>query len=121
MVDDALVCNESITVFDEIIHSPDVTWRAIEIAGHGIAASARCTLSTLDDKTRPYPAEPLDAAIQRASAYADYLMELGAIEDELAALWHQRRTGHLDDVSFEGTLRDLVQRMEAWPRSASGG
>lgn len=56
-----------------------------------------------------------DAALQSGLAYADRLIELGTIEDDLAELWRRRRTEDLDDAAFEAALRHVVVRLEAWP------
>jgi hypothetical protein len=114
MVDDALVRNSRILgVFTEIVHGPQGTLRAVEIAGEGIAAETRCTLAILAGKTYISP-DPPDAALRGALAAADRLMELGAIEDDLVELWRRRRADDLDDPAFEAALRHLVVRLEAW-------
>ncbi|WP_326558041.1 hypothetical protein [Micromonospora sp. NBC_01796] len=98
-------------MFAEIVLAPLGTLRAVEIAGRGIAAEARCTLAVLADKTP----SGSDAALQAGLAYADRLMELGTIEDGLVELWRSRRAEDLDDGAFEKALRHLVVRLEAWP------
>lgn len=45
-------------VFDEILHNSDCDMRALEIAGRGISAEARCALVTLADKHERYDDTP---------------------------------------------------------------
>jgi len=115
MRDGALVRNSRIlTVFSEIVHGPHGTLRAVEIAGHGIAAEASCTLVVLADKVRPVNGSD-DVALQDAVEYADRLIEFGAIEDDLVELWRHRRADDLDETAFERALSDIVLRLESWP------
>jgi hypothetical protein len=86
MTDGGLVRNSRILgVFAEIVRGPLGTLQAVEIAGHGIAAGACCTLAALADKMSP-GAGTTTAAVQAALEYADWLMELDVIEDDLSSL-----------------------------------
>ncbi|MEU1842623.1 hypothetical protein [Micromonospora sediminicola] len=107
-------------LFSEIVRGPEGSLRAVEAAGRGIAAEARCTLTVLADK-RTTRSGRLDELLDGAHAAADRLVELGVIEDDLIELWSRRRGRELDDVSFEDGLRRIVMRLEAWPRDWSGG
>jgi len=75
----------------EIIRGPPGSLRAVEIAGHGVAAEARCSLAILADKRIPY-SDPAPVAVQHSLAFADRLIDLGEIGDSLAELWQRRRT-----------------------------
>jgi len=115
MAGDPLVRNSRILgIFSQIVHGPQGTLRAVGIAGRGIVAEVRCTLSALDGKVGPVAASG-DAMLEGAIEYADLLTELGAIEVDLAELWRRRRAEDIDDAAFEGALRDIVLRLEEWP------
>lgn len=101
-------------VFVEIVHGPEGTLRAVEVAGRGIAAEARCTLAAAGDKSEVSDG-PVEDAIQESIGYADRLMRLGEIEDDLVELWRRRRSEGLDDVAFEEGLNGIVARLEVWP------
>jgi hypothetical protein len=101
----------SLTVFDEILHDKNNPWQAVELAGRGISAWARCTIASAEDKTRD--SSGLSDADRRAAI--DKLYELGDLEDELVDLWQRRRTDEVTAAEFEAELRDIVQRLEAWP------
>ncbi|MFI7646836.1 hypothetical protein ACIBTZ_12240 [Micromonospora sp. NPDC049460] len=107
-----------LALFAEIVQGPEGTLRAVEAAGRGIAAEARCTLAVLADKMTTSSGSPAELR-RRALASADRLIELGAIEDDLNELWSRRRENDLDDAAFEASLQRIVTRMEAWPRSWS--
>jgi hypothetical protein len=100
-------------LLDQILHDPRTTLRAIEIAGRGIAAEARCHLSMPADDKRPNN-EPRDVVVRRAQALADRVEELCAIEDDLAVAWHRRRAETIDEASFEKALLTAVERLEGW-------
>jgi hypothetical protein len=119
MADGPLVRNSRLLgLFTEIIQGPEGTLRAVEAAGRGIAAEARCTLAILADKLTMRSGSA-DELLQSALASADRLMELGAIEDDLGELWSSRREGDLGDDAFEASLQQIVMRLEAWPQSWS--
>ncbi|MGS2613883.1 hypothetical protein ACVCAH_05020 [Micromonospora sp. LZ34] len=119
MADGPLVRNSRLLgLFTEIVQGPEGTLRAVEAAGRGIAADARCTLAVLADKLTIRSAS-LDELRQRALASADRLIELGGIEDALNELWSRRRARDLDDEAFEAGLQQIVVRLEAWPQSWS--
>lgn len=101
-------------VFVEIVHGPQGSLRAVELAGRGIAAEAGCTLAALAEKTRPTPSTAYEA-IEAGLEYADRLMELGVVEDGLVELWKRRCLGDLEDAAFEVLLHEIVARLEAWP------
>ncbi|MFC0029483.1 hypothetical protein ACFFMM_08095 [Micromonospora chaiyaphumensis] len=107
-------------MFTEIVQGPEGTWRAVEAAGRGIAAEARCALAILPDKLTMRSGSA-DELLRSALASADRLMELGAIEDDLSELWSRRREGDLGEDAFEASLQQIVTRLEAWPQSWSRG
>lgn len=116
MTTDALVCNSpSIDVFDKIIHNPQGSLRAVEIAGRGISASARCTITATSGKAHPRDI-PLDEALRTTEADVEQLMDLGVIEDDLVELWRRRCVDEVDDAEFEEALEQVVGRFEAWSR-----
>lgn len=117
MVDETHVRNSrSLAVFTEIVHGPTETWRAVEIAGRGIAAEARCELSMPVKSMEPND-RPLNQATRDTIAFADRVEILLAIEDDLVSLWRTRRQNELDDPVFEAALEQLVARLEAWPHA----
>ncbi|MEH0937257.1 hypothetical protein [Micromonospora psammae] len=119
MTDGPLVRNSRLLgLFTAIVQGPEGTRRAVEAAGRGIAAEARCTLAILADKLT-IRSGSTDELLQSALASADRLMELGAIEDDLSELWSNRREGDLGDDAFEASLQQIVMRLEAWPQSWS--
>ncbi|OHX04765.1 hypothetical protein BFV98_18110 [Micromonospora sp. WMMB235] len=119
MADESLVRNSRLLgLFTEIVQGPEGTLRAVEAAGRGIAAEARCTLAVLADKLT-IRSGSRDELIESAPASADRLMELGAIEDDLSELWSRRRERGLGDEAFEASLQQIVLRLEAWPLSWS--
>lgn len=105
-----------LTLFIEIVQGPEGNLRAVQAAGRGITAEARCTLTVAADKMATISGSPAEAR-QRSLACADRLIELGAIEDDLSELWSRRRGGELDDAAFEANLLRIVMRLEAWPQS----
>ncbi|MFI7604673.1 hypothetical protein ACIBTV_06070 [Micromonospora sp. NPDC049366] len=120
MTDGLLVRNSRLRgLFTEIILGPEGTLRAVEAAGRGIAAEARCGLAILGDKLT-VRSGTTDELIRSALASADRLMELGGIEDDLNELWSRRRARDLDDEAFEAGLQQIVGRLEAWHQSWSG-
>ncbi|MEV6964411.1 hypothetical protein AB0M47_04780 [Hamadaea sp. NPDC051192] len=106
--------SKMLAIFVEIVCGPQGTLRAVEIAGGGIAAEARCTLSTLADKMES-TGESETAAPQDALAFADRLEVLGQIEDDLDALWKSRQSDVLGDLEFEAALARVVDRLRDWP------
>jgi hypothetical protein len=69
MTDAALVRNSRIlSVFADIVHGPQGTPRAVEIAGRGIAAEARCTLALLADKMQSSSDAAPEAALRHIAA-----------------------------------------------------
>lgn len=87
MTDGPLVRNSRLLgLFVEIVRGPEGTLRAVETAGRGITAEARCTLTVVADKMTISTGSPAEAR-QRSLACADRLVELGAIEDDLSDLW----------------------------------
>ncbi|MCO1617050.1 hypothetical protein M8C11_20245 [Micromonospora sp. CPM1] len=117
MPDQPLVRNSRLLgLFVEIVRGPEGTLRAVETAGRGITAEARCTLAVAADKMTTNSGSPAEAR-QRNLACADRLVELGAIEDDLSELWSRRREGDLDEAAFEASLLRIVMRLEAWPQS----
>jgi hypothetical protein len=120
MTDGPVVRNSRLLgLFTEIVQGPEGTLRAVEAAGRGITAEARCTLAVLADKLTIRSGSS-DELLQSVLASADRLMELGAIEDDLSELWASRRQGDLGDDAFEASLQLIVMRLEAWPQSWSG-
>lgn len=116
-MDGAMVRNSRILgVFAEIVHGPQGTLRAVEIAGRGIVAEVQCTFAVLADKRTATGTSDAALQLQDAVAYADRLMTLGAVEDDLAELWRRRRMDEIEDADFEETLQDIVQRLEMWPQ-----
>jgi hypothetical protein len=115
VTDDRSVRNSrTLGVLDEILHDGRSTPRAVEIVGLGIAAEARCTISILAGKGQVNDT-PVDEAMLDAAVYADRLIELGDIEDDLVALWRRRRAEQLADPTFEELLMQIVTRLQAWP------
>ena len=117
MRDGQLVRNSRVlALFVEIIEGPEGTLRAVEAAGRGIAAEARCTLTVAADKTTARSGSPAEEQ-QRSRACADRLVELGSIEDDLSELWFRRRSGELGEAGFEADIQRIVTRLETWPQS----
>jgi hypothetical protein len=117
VTDGPLVRNSRLLgLFVEIVQGPIGTLRAVETAGRGITAEARCTLTVIADKMTTSSGSPGEAR-QRSLACADRLIELGAIEDDLSELWSRHRGGELDEAPFEASLLRIVMRLEAWPQS----
>jgi hypothetical protein len=105
-------------VLDQIIHDQDTTLRAVEIAGRGIAAEARCTLAVSagkNDAMSALQAGEAPASAPDPLAAFDKLMELSQIEDDLIDLWQRRSADDLADGDFEAELRSIVSALEAWP------
>lgn len=109
--------SEILETFVQIVQGPEGNLQAVEMAGLGIAAEARCTLMMLADKTHPnFGSEP--ASLQRSLGFADCLIELGEIGDSLAEVWQSRRANELDDGAFSEQLSHLVRRLQEWPESS---
>jgi hypothetical protein len=103
----------------EIVRGPQGSLLAVEMAGRGIAAEARCSLAILADKELGLQSSgPVPEAVQRALVFADHLIELGEVADSLEELWRLRSTGETDDASFEAKLGHLVRCLEEWPDKA---
>jgi hypothetical protein len=102
-------------VLCEIVVGPLGRIYAVEIAGRGIAAEARCTISAMDDKLSSESGEGVEA-FRGGIEYADRLIELGAIEDNLVELWRRRCGDEIGDGEFEVALQRIVVRIEDWPR-----
>jgi hypothetical protein len=116
MADDALVRNSRILgTFMSIVLGPAGHLRAVEIAGRGIAAEVRATLAMAQSKSVNPSGSP-QSGMEEALAYADHLMDLGVIEDDLAESWRGRRAGEIDDAAFEAALAEIVARLESWPQ-----
>lgn len=121
MTDGPLVRNSRLLgLFTEIVGGPEGTMQAVELAGRGIAAAARCTLAVLADQST-LKTGSLDELLQVALASTDRLIALGGIEGDLDEWWARRRTGDLGDAAFEAGLQQVVLRLEAWPQAWSGG
>lgn len=105
--------NQMLGLLDQVLHDQKATMRMVEAAGRGIAAEARCHLAMPVDDKRPND-ERADVVIARATALADRVSELCALEDELAAAWNERRDGRLGDELFEAVLNEVVARLDAW-------
>ena len=58
---------------------------------------------------------PVNQAMREAVAFADWIEDLTAIEDDVVVLWARRRAEELDDTAFEVALEQIVVRLEAWP------
>jgi hypothetical protein len=101
-------------VLIEIIQGPIGRLQAVETAGRGIAAEARCTLSVLADKG-VQSAHVTDETLASVNRYAERLFAFGVIEDDLSRLWLERRGERIDDARFELELQEIVARLEAWP------
>jgi hypothetical protein len=115
MGDDMLVRNSRMLgLLDQVLHGPLGTLRAVELAGRGISAEARCTQAVLEDKMT-VSSDPSPSVRQRALAAADLLTDLGAVEDDLAEAWRRRCTDDLDDLTFEAALDSAIRRLEEWP------
>jgi hypothetical protein len=109
--------SDILETFVLIVQGPEGNLRAVEMAGLGIAAEARCTLMMLADKSRQnFGSEP--ASLQRSLDFADCLIELGEIGDSLAEVWRARRGNELDDGAFSEQLSHLVRRLQEWPESS---
>lgn len=95
MVDGAPVRNSRILgVFAEIVHGPLGTLRAVEIAGQGIAAEARCTLTVLADKMHS-GSDPPDAALQSGMSGRPLCGCSHLVQPEMLGAWaigHRRDT-----------------------------
>jgi hypothetical protein len=102
-------------VLCEIVHGPIGRIYAVEIAGKGIAAEARCTISAMDDKLHSGHGGVTES-VGEGIEYADRLIELGAIEDDLVDLWRRRCGKEVADEEFEAELRAIVVRLEDWPQ-----
>lgn len=48
--------------------------------------------------------------------YADRLIELGTIEEDLVELWRRRCADEMGDGEFESALCRIVVRLEDWSR-----
>ena len=104
-------------LFDAILHADQFRLQAVEIAGRGIAAEARCTMAVLLDKGQDFD-DSSESAMVRALEYSDRLLELGELEDGLDQLVRRRLANELGDADFERALDELVTRLEAWPQRA---
>jgi hypothetical protein len=67
-------------VLCEIVHGPLGRIYAVEIAGKGIAAEARCTISAMDDKLQ-FGNGGVGEGVGEGIEYADRSIELGSIEE----------------------------------------
>ncbi|MBB4693814.1 hypothetical protein [Paractinoplanes abujensis] len=112
--------SELLGILVAIVQGPQGRLQAVELAGRGLAAAARCDLAVMADKHSVYT-EPEPVLIERSLAFADRAVELGEIIDGLADLWRSRRTGEIGDPAFEAALGDLVRRIEEWPGRAFPG
>lgn len=109
--------SQILTVLDEILHAPGTGLCTVEVVGRGIAAAARVTRTVVEDQVNG--AENLaaglvpDVPVNAVEAYED-MMTLGAIADDLAAVWADRRAGDLAEAAFEAQLGRIVERLETW-------
>ncbi|BEL05667.1 hypothetical protein Q0Z83_038580 [Actinoplanes sichuanensis] len=109
--------SDILETFVQIVQGPEGNLRAVELAGLGIAAEARCTLLLLADKAGPSRGSG-PGWLQRSRDFADCLIELGEIGDSLAEVWRARRAHELDEEAFSEQLNHHVRRLQAWPESS---
>ena len=103
--------SEALEVLLQVAADSRVSWRAVELAGRGIAADAAGVIWVMSVGKRSLGGEEL----------ADLLIEQGDLVDVLADSWRSFDGGEITGADFEMRLEGFVLGFEGWISRAVRG
>ncbi|WBO64309.1 hypothetical protein [Streptomyces camelliae] len=103
--------SEALEVFLQVAADSRVSWRAVELAGRGIAADAAGVIWVMSAGKLSLDGEKL----------TDLLIEQGDLVDALADSWRSFDGGDISGTDFEMRLEGFVLGLEGWISRAAQG